>query len=73
MLTVKVKFKIGDKVWCIHNNTVKAFIVKEIRVTLRGYDTFIMYANDVYFANPTIDLKESDCFATRAALIESLN
>lgn len=73
MLTVKVKFKVGDKVWCIHNNKIKDFIVKEIRVTLRGDDTFIGYTNDVYFANPTIDKKESDCFETRAALIKSLN
>lgn len=73
MLTVKVKFKLDDKVWCIHNNIVKDFIVKQIKVTLQGKDTFIKYTNDAYSSNPTFDMRESDCFATRAALIESLN
>lgn len=73
MLTVKVKFKIDDKVWCIHNNMVRDFIVKEVIIIIRGRETLIRYTNEERTENPSFNVKESACFATRAALIKSLS
>lgn len=65
MFTVKVKFKLKDKVWCIQDNTIKEFVINKIRITIKGDYTFIRYTNNSYSQNPDFNMKESECFPTR--------
>lgn len=72
MLTIKAKFKVGDKLWCLHNSAVRDFEVKRIEIGVEDTGTTIKYL-DANYGTPNYLKKEKECFPTRAALIKSLN
>lgn len=72
MLTIKAKFKVGDKLWCLHNSAVCDFEVKRIEIGVDYNGATIKYL-DANYGTPKYLKEEKDCFPTRAALIKSLN
>jgi len=72
MTTIKVKYKVGDKLWCLHNSAVRDFEVKRIEIGMDYQGTTIKYL-DANYGTPNYLKNEKECFPTRAALIKSLN
>ncbi len=71
---VKLKFEIGNTVWCIRHGEVKHRYVSSIRIYLRYVEYFLEeFEEDIKKENSIgWAFREDEIFLTKKALIESL-
>lgn len=72
-MTIKTKYKVGDRVWILCHVRIKAFIIREIVVHVIGVDDTGKTITSVeYKSTGTMWAKEAECFPTQAALLKQM-